>query len=98
MSLSSILNEISNIIIFFIFNIKMRLTINDQYINCDELIKEANELYQTFMKCDNKTKLFKEDLNYIESMNNYINSYQNYKEKQIKQYIIDLHVYISKII
>ena len=76
----------------------MRLTINDQYINCDELIKEANELYQTFMNCDNKTKLFKEDLNYIESMNNYINSYQNYKEKQIKQYIIDLHEYISKII
>jgi hypothetical protein len=74
----------------------MRLTINDQYINCDDLIKEANELYQIFMKSDNKNKLFKEDLNYIESMNKYINSFKYYKEKQIKQYIIDLHEYISK--
>ena len=73
----------------------MRLTINDQYINCDDLIKEANQLYQIFMKSDNKTKLFKEDLNYIESMNKYINSFQYYKEKQIKQYIIDLNEYIS---
>lgn len=73
----------------------MRLTINDQYINCDDLIKEANELYQIFMKSNNKTKLFKEDLNYIESMNKYINSFQYYKEIQIKQYIIDLHEYIS---
>ena len=73
----------------------MRLTINDQYINCDDLIKEANQLYQIFMKSDNKTKLFKEDLNYIESMNKYINSFQYYKEIQIKQYIIDLHEYIS---
>lgn len=73
----------------------MRLIIDDQYINCDELIKEANELYQTFMKSDNKNKLFKEDLNYIESMNKYINSFQYYKEKQIKQYIIDLNEYIS---
>ena len=73
----------------------MRLIINDQYINCDDLIKEANELYQIFMKSNNKTKLFKEDLNYIESMNKYINSFQYYKEIQIKQYIIDLHEYIS---
>jgi hypothetical protein len=73
----------------------MRLTINDQYINCDDLIKEANELYQIFMKSNNKNKLFKEDLNYIESMNKYINSFQYYKEKQIKQYIIDLNEYIS---
>lgn len=73
----------------------MRLIINDQYINCDDLIKEANELYQIFMKSNNKTKLFKEDLNYIESMNKYINSFQYYKEKQIKQYIIDLNEYIS---
>jgi len=73
----------------------MRLIINDQYINCDDLIKEANELYQIFMKSNNKNKLFKEDLNYIESMNKYINSFQYYKEIQIKQYIIDLHEYIS---
>ena len=72
----------------------MRLTINDQYINCDDLIKEANQLYQIFMKSDNKTKLFKEDLNYIESMNKYINSFKYYKEKQIRQYINDLHEYI----
>ena len=73
----------------------MRLIINDQYINCDDLIKEANELYQIFMKSNNKNKLFKEDLNYIESMNKYINSFQYYKETQIKQYIIDLNEYIS---
>ena len=73
----------------------MRLIINDQYINCDDLIKESNELYQIFMKSNNKNKLFKEDLNYIESMNKYINSFQYYKEIQIKQYIIDLHEYIS---
>ena len=72
----------------------MRLIINDQYINCDDLIKEANELYQIFMKSNNKNKLFKEDLNYIESMNKYINCFQYYKEIQIKQYIIDLHEYI----
>jgi hypothetical protein len=47
------------------------------------------------MKSDNKTKLFKEDINYIETMNKYINSFQYYKERQIKQYIIDLHEYIS---
>ena len=72
----------------------MRLIINDQYINCDDLIKEANELYQIFMKSNNKTKLFREDLNYIESMNKYINSFKYYKEKQIRQYINDLHEYI----
>ena len=72
----------------------MRLIINDQYINCDDLIKEANELYQIFMKSNNKNKLFKEDLNYIESMNKYINSFKYYKEKQIRQYINDLHEYI----
>ena len=72
----------------------MRLTINDQYINCHDLIKEANELYQIFMKSNNKNKLFKEDLNYIESMNKYINSFKYYKEKQIRQYINDLHEYI----
>ena len=38
-------------------------------------------------------KIFKEDLNYIESMNKYINKYEFYKEKQIKQYIKDLEEY-----
>lgn len=72
----------------------MRLISDDNYIKCDELIKTANELYYNlaFVVTDDK-KIFKEDLNYIESMNKYINKYEFYKEKQIKQYIKDLEEY-----
>jgi hypothetical protein len=72
----------------------MRLTSDDQYIKCNNLIKTANELYEKFalVVADDK-QIFKEDLNYIQSMNNYINNYEFYKEKQIKQYIRDLEEY-----
>ena len=36
----------------------------------------------------------KDDILYIKSMNQYINSYHNYKESKIKQYIQDLNEYI----
>lgn len=65
----------------------MRLT--DDYINCDVLIKEANILYNNVK---NK-ELEQLDKNYIDSMNRYINGYERYKERQLKQYIKDLEEY-----
>ena len=68
----------------------MRLLISDLYIKCDDLIKDANILYNIAI---NK-QLHKDDILYITSMNKYINSYENYKESKIKQYIQDLNEYI----
>ena len=68
----------------------MRLLISDLYIKCDDLIKDANILYNIAI---NK-QLHKDDILYITSMNRYINSYENYKESKIKQYIQDLNEYI----
>jgi len=69
----------------------MRLLISDLYINCNDLIKDANILYKIAI---NKETLHKDDVLYITSMNKYINSYENYKESKIKQYIQDLNEYI----
>jgi len=69
----------------------MLLLTTDLYINCNELIKEANILYSNV----EYRNLYKDDLYYIQSMNRYINTYKNFKEKQIKQYITDLKDYIS---
>ena len=68
----------------------MRLLISDLYINCDDLIKEANVLYNIAIN----QNLHNDDILYITSMNKYINSYENYKESKIKQYIQDLNEYI----
>ena len=68
----------------------MRLLISDLYINCDDLIKEANILYNIAIT----KQLHKDDVFYITSMNKYINSYENYKESSIKQYMQDLNEYI----
>ena len=68
----------------------MRLLISDLYIKCDDLIKDANILYNIAI---NK-ELHNDDILYITSMNKYINSYENYKESKIKQYIQDLNEYI----
>ena len=68
----------------------MRLLISDLYIKCDDLIKDANILYNIAI---NKN-LHNDDILYITSMNKYINSYENYKESKIKQYIQDLQEYI----
>ena len=70
----------------------MRLLISDLYIKCDDLIKDANILYNIAI---NK-QLHNDDILYITSMNKYINSYENYKESKIKQYIQDLNEYIFK--
>lgn len=62
----------------------------DDYINCDELIKEANDLYEIVYK----KELHNADRNYISSMNNYINTYQTFRKKFIITYINDLREYI----
>ena len=59
----------------------------DDYINCDDLIKEANELYYLAMK----KELNDDYRNYFNSMNNYINTYQTFREELIKKYIEDLN-------
>ena len=68
----------------------MRLLISDLYIKCDDLINDANILYNIAIK----KELHNDDILYITSMNKYINSYENYKESKIKQYIQDLNEYI----
>lgn len=78
----NILNTLNNI---------MRILNTDLYIDCDDLIKEANILYEI----SKEKEIHKADLNYIESMNKYINTYDKFKEKQIKQYITDLKEYIN---
>ena len=56
------------------------------YVNCDELIKEANILYNIVKD----KELHKDDKHYINSMNKYINTYKNFREIKIRQYIADL--------
>ena len=68
----------------------MRLLISDLYIKCDDLINDANILYNIAIK----KELHNDDILYITSMNKYINSYENFKESKIKQYIQDLNEYI----
>ena len=68
----------------------MRLLISDLFIKCDDLIKDANILYNIAID----KELHNDDILYITSMNKYINSYENYKESKIKQYIQDLNEYI----
>ena len=57
----------------------MLLLTTDLYINCNELIKEANILYSNV----EYRNLYKDDLYYIQSMNRYINTYKNFKEIKI---------------
>ena len=68
----------------------MRLLISDLYIQCDDLINDANILYNIAIK----KELHNDDILYITSMNKYINSYENFKSSKIKQYIQDLNEYI----
>ena len=68
----------------------MRLLKCDLYVKCDDLINDANILFNIVKK----KKLHKDDILYIKSMNKYINSYDKYKESKIKQYIQDLQEYI----
>jgi hypothetical protein len=73
----------------------MRILITDLYIDCDDLIINANELYNILKQSTKYNDLHKADINYINSMNKYINSYDKFKEKQIKQFITDLNEYIA---
>lgn len=62
----------------------------DDYINCDDLIKEANELYEIALK----KKINDYDLEYLISTNKYINKYKSFREELIKEYIDDLSAMI----
>ncbi len=70
---------------------------NDLYINCDTLIIEANILYN-IIKINGYLNLHKDDIFYIDTMNNYINNYFLFKKKQIIQYIDDLTEYNNKLL
>jgi hypothetical protein len=63
----------------------------DDYINCGDLIKEANELYETAWK----KEMSNDDRQYLISTNKYINEYQTFREKMIKEYIDDLKLIIN---
>lgn len=65
----------------------MKLGIDDEYINCSELIQEANNLYELASQLPNMNNDYRE---YLISMNKYINKYENFREKMIKTYIEDL--------
>jgi hypothetical protein len=59
----------------------------DEYVNCSELIKEANDLYKLAIE----KELSYDNRLYLISMNKYINKYENFREKMIKTYIEDLN-------
>ena len=67
----------------------MKLLEQDKYINCDEIIREANILYNKV----NRANLHKDDKYYVDDMNRYLNKYKLFKKHQIRQYIIDLNDY-----
>ena len=69
----------------------MKLNIEDLYIDCDENIKIANELYLEAIQKD----LSFDNREYINSMNRYINKYNYFREKIIKNYIDDLKEMIN---
>ena len=69
----------------------MKLFKSDLYIDCNDLIKEANILYQVAKQ----KEMHHDDILYIDSMNKYINTYDKFKERQIKQFIKDLQQYIQ---
>ena len=70
----------------------MNLSIEDLYIDCNDLIKEANELYSKI----NKEELNEANLEYIETMNRYINKYKIFRKKIIEIYINDLTIILKK--
>ena len=65
----------------------MRLLEQDKYIDCKDLIKEAKGLYERVKDVEG---LSKEERNYIEEMNKYINKNDLMKEHLIKGYIEDM--------
>jgi hypothetical protein len=69
----------------------MLLTVRDEYINCDKLIREANVLYEIAKNVDG---LSNDDIYYIQNANKYINTYKEFRECLINQYIEDLIKYM----
>lgn len=72
----------------------MRILKEDEYINCDELIKEANDLYKLVIEKEidlGSREANNHYKNYFMSMNTYINKYKKFREKLIKTYIEDLN-------
>jgi hypothetical protein len=69
----------------------MKKEIEDIYIDCNDLIKEANELYLEVIK----KNISEYDKEYLDCMNKYINNYTKYRKKLIKDYINDLTAMIS---
>ncbi len=65
----------------------MKILKEDEYVNCSELIKEANDLYKLAIE----KELSNDNRLYLISMNKYINKYQKFREKLIKTYIEDLN-------
>jgi hypothetical protein len=70
----------------------MKVEVDDLYIDCGDLIKEANDLYKKALKKEIENSY----LAYFESMNKYINSYTAYREKLLKTYIKDLKEIIKE--
>jgi len=69
----------------------MKILIEDLYIDCEENIKIANELYLQAIQKD----LSFDNIEYLNSMNKYINKYSKFREKIIKNYIEDLKEMIN---
>lgn len=65
----------------------MKILKEDEYVNCSELIKEANDLYKLAIE----KEMSNDNRLYLISMNKYINKYQKFREKLIKTYIKDLN-------
>lgn len=65
----------------------MKILKEDEYVNCSELIKEANDLYKLAIE----KEMSNDNRLYLISMNKYINKYQKFREKLIKTYIEDLN-------
>jgi hypothetical protein len=65
----------------------MKTEIEDLYIDCNDLIKKANELYLEVIKKD----ITDDDKKYFDCMNKYINNYTKYRKKLINDYINDLN-------
>ena len=66
----------------------------DKYSNdCNYLILQANFLYTNIKDSKNKHLLHKDDWNYIEDANKYINNWKFYRKLLIKTFKIYLIIY-----
>jgi hypothetical protein len=75
----------------------MKEQIEDLYIDCNDLIKEANELYLEVINAaeGERSSITDDDKEYLDCMNKYINNYTKYRKKLINDYINDLKKMIN---